>query len=69
MTAKRYSEAIQALGWKAPAVAAFFDVTERHAFRWQAGTTPVPLAVAIVLGLLVAGKVTPKQLNKIIGRS
>ena len=68
MPVKRYNEAIEALGWKAPDVAGFFDVTERTAFRWQAGDTPVPVPVAMLLELLVAGKVTPAYLQKLAGR-
>jgi hypothetical protein len=66
--AKRYNEAIAALGWKVPDVAVFFDVTVRTAFRWQAGTSPVPVPVAMLLELMVAGKVSPEFLQKIIGR-
>jgi hypothetical protein len=63
--AKRYNEAVKALGWKADAVATFFDVTERTAFRWQNGGPP--LAVAMVLGLLVTGKISPAELQKLAG--
>jgi hypothetical protein len=68
MSPKRYNEAVEELGWKVPDVAGFFDVTERHAFRWQAGDTPVPVPVAMLLELLVSGKVTPEFLQKIVGR-
>jgi hypothetical protein len=66
--AKRYNEAVEALGWKVPDVATFFDVTVRTVFRWQAGTSPVPVPVAMLLELMVAGKTSPEFLQKIIGR-
>jgi hypothetical protein len=65
IAAQRYNEAVETLGWKAPAVAAFFDVTERTTFRWQNGGPP--LAVSMVLGMLVAGKATPAELHKLAG--
>jgi hypothetical protein len=66
--AKRYNEVVEALGWKVPDVATFFDVTVRTVFRWQAGTSPVPVPVAMLLELMVAGKASPEFLQKIIGR-
>ena len=62
--AKRYNEVVEALGWKVPDVATFFDVTVRTVFRWQAGTSPVPVPVAMLLELMVAGKASPGVSSK-----
>lgn len=45
------------IGWTQEQVATFFDVTGRTVIRWEQGDTPIPVATAMLLRLIVSGRV------------
>jgi hypothetical protein len=58
MTAKQFQAAIDRLGLSQVAAARLFGSDPRTARRWALGERDVPECVAIVLRLLLAGKIT-----------
>jgi DNA-binding transcriptional regulator YiaG len=48
-----------ALGLTWPAIAQEFGVTERTVARWEAGTSPIPLAIEKLIGRMVRGRRIP----------
>lgn len=58
MTAAQLRAALDRLNLTGVAAAELFGVEIRTVRRWVSGDSPVPDAVAIVLRLVVAGKVT-----------
>ena len=57
MTANQIRAALDQLGLTQVAAAQLFGVEARSVRRWVSGNSPVPDAVAIVLRLVVAGKI------------
>jgi len=66
MTAKQYRAAIAALGLSQVGAARFLGVDGRTSRRWIAGERPVPEPVSRFLRYMVAAKVTPEQVEKLI---
>jgi len=58
VTANQIRAALDHLGLTQVAVAQLFGVEARSVRRWVSGDSPVPDAVAVVLRLVVAGKIT-----------
>lgn len=58
MTANQIRAALDHLGLTQVAAAGLFGVEARSVRRWVSGDSPVPDAVAVVLRLLIAEKIT-----------
>lgn len=69
MTAKQYSDAIERLGLTQVGAARFLGVDERTSRRWIAGERPIPEPVAKFLRYLIAAKVAPDEVEKLLSRS
>jgi hypothetical protein len=58
MTANQFRTAIDKLGLSQRGAGSLFGVDERTSRRWALGERDVPPCVAIVLRLMLAGKIT-----------
>lgn len=65
MTAKQFQAAIDRLGLSQLGAARLIDADGRTARRWALGERSVPPAVAILLRLLVAGKITTDDIDNV----
>lgn len=65
MTAKQYQAAIDKLGMSQIAAGRLLKVGPRTSRRWALDETPVPPAVAMLLHLMVKGRVQPEELEQI----
>jgi hypothetical protein len=64
MTPTQYREALAALRLSQVKAAGLFAADPRTSRRWALGELPVPACVAIVLRLLVAQKITLKDVKE-----
>lgn len=64
MTAKQYRAALKALELSQRGAARLFKAGERTSRAWALGEREVPEAIAILLRLMVAGKVTADDVEK-----
>jgi hypothetical protein len=58
MTSNQYRKAIEQLGLSQERAGLFFGYSARQSQRWAMGEASVPNAVAILLRLLLQGKIT-----------
>jgi hypothetical protein len=58
LTANQFRTAIDKLGLSQRGAAALFGADERTSRRWALGERDIPHCVAIVLRLMLAGKIT-----------
>lgn len=65
MTAKQYQAAIDRLGLSQLGAARLFGADGRTSRRWASGERSVPETVAILLRLLLAGKITAADIEKV----
>lgn len=63
MSAEEYKTAIHKLGMSQEAAAAPLGIGKRTSQGYALGEYPVPFAVAAILRLLVAGKITAKDIE------
>lgn len=63
MTAKQFQAAIDRLGLSQLGAARLFGADGRTARRWALGERSVPEPVAIILRLLLAGKITTDDID------
>lgn len=63
MTPKQFRAAIDKLGLSQQAAGRLFKAGERTPRRWATGEASVPLSVVILLRLMVAGKITIKDIE------
>jgi hypothetical protein len=68
MTAKQFQNAIDRLGLSQVGAARLFGSDPRTARRWAIGERSVPEPVAIILRLMLAGKITADDIIS-IGRA
>jgi DNA-binding transcriptional regulator YdaS (Cro superfamily) len=64
MTAHQYRAALAKLGLSQIAAARLLGSADRTSRRWALGERSVPPAVAILLKLMIAGKITPDDLRR-----
>jgi hypothetical protein len=64
MTAKRYQEILNELGWTERGASHFFGIGERTMRRWKA-EDHIGLPVAMVLELMIAKKLKPETVLEI----
>jgi hypothetical protein len=64
MTPKQFSAALDRLGLSQLGAARLFGVDGRSARRWVAGERAVPETVAILLRLMLAGKITADDVER-----
>jgi hypothetical protein len=62
-----YREALAALDLTQGAAARFVKVDERTSRRWATGEIPVPRAVALLLCVMIAKKISPARVYEISG--
>lgn len=67
MTANQYRSALSRLGLTQVGAARLFSAGERTSRRWASGEADVPRSVAILLRLLLAGKITVKDIEAVNG--
>ena len=65
MTAKQYQSAIDRLGLSQVGAARLVGADPRTGRRWALGERPVPQCVAILLLLMLAGKITVQDIEKL----
>jgi len=65
MTAKQFQAAIDRLGLSQVGAARLFGSDPRTARRWSIGERSVPEPVAIILRLMIAGKITADDITSI----
>ena len=65
MTAKQFQAAIDRLGLSQVGASRLFGSDPRTARRWALGERSVPEPVAILLRLMVAGKITADDINSV----
>jgi hypothetical protein len=63
MTAKQFQAAIDRLGLSQVGAARLVGADPRTARRWSAGERTVPEPVAIILRLMLAGKITETDVH------
>jgi len=63
MTAKQFQAAIDRLGLSQVGVARLLGADPRTARRWALGERSVPEPIAILLKLMVAGKITANDIE------
>lgn len=63
MTAKQFQAAIDRLGLSQVGAAKLFGADPRTGRRWALGERSVPGPVAILLRLMLAGKITAKDIR------
>lgn len=63
MTAKQFRDALDRLGLSQLGAARLFNANDRTARRWALGERSVPEGVSILLRLLLAGKITPDDIE------
>lgn len=66
MTANQYRTALERLSLSQVGAARLFQVGERTSRRWASGETPIPVSVAIVLGMLARKKVSLKDIEAVL---
>lgn len=64
MTPTQFRAALNRLGLTQVGAARLFDVDGRTARRWIAGDLPVPTAVAVLINLLLSGKIQISDIEK-----
>lgn len=64
MTAKQFSSALDRLGLSQLGAARLFNANGRTARRWALGERSVPEPVAILLRLMLAGKITADDIEE-----
>lgn len=64
MTSQQYSKAIDTLGLTHAAAAKVLGISERQDYRYAAGDTAVPVPIAKLLRLAIAGKITLAELER-----
>ena len=64
MTANQYRAALDRLGLSQVGAARLFGAGERTSRHWASGDRAVPEAVAILLRLMLAGKITAEDIEK-----
>lgn len=62
MTAIQFRSALDRLGASQTAIAPILGLSTRQMRRYAAGDAEIPRTVAIVLRLLMSGKITPEDL-------
>ena len=67
MTANQYRAALRRLDLTQVGAARLFGADERTGRRWANGERGIPTCVAIVLRLLIAGKITIADVESING--
>jgi hypothetical protein len=65
MTAKQYQAAIDRLGLSQLGAARLFGADGRTSRRWASGERSVPETVAILLRLMIAGKITADDIRSL----
>ena len=65
MTAKQFQAAIDRLGLSQVGAARLVGADPRTSRKWAAGDNAVPECVAILLRLMLAGKITAEDVNKV----
>lgn len=65
MTAKQFQAAIDRLGLSQVGAARLVGADPRTARKWSSGTNAVPECVAILLRLMLAGKITADDVNAV----
>jgi DNA-binding transcriptional regulator YiaG len=65
MTKTAYRSAIELLGLSQVKASVFFGVSRKTSPRWARGEAPVPGAVAKLLRLMIAHKISPEEVNKL----
>jgi DNA-binding transcriptional regulator YiaG len=63
MTTAEFRAALERLGLTQVAAAKLFDASARTARRWALGEVPVPSTVAMLLHLLLRGKIKIRDIN------
>ncbi len=63
MTANQFRAALDKIGISQLGAARLFQTGERTPRRWASGEAAVPPPVAIMLRLLIAGKITTKDIE------
>lgn len=69
MTAIQFRSALERLGASQTAIAGFLGISDRQARRYAAGDAEIPRTVAIILRLLVAGKLAAADLTAVTERN
>lgn len=69
MTSHQYREAIAALGLNQAEAASLLGVDARTSRRWACDERDVPMTVARFLRLMLALKLTPARVHKILDRT
>lgn len=69
MTPAQYKKTIESLGLTQVGAARFLGVDDRTSRRWIAGEREVPEPVARFLKFLVASKVTPDEVSRVLAKS
>ena len=64
MTSTQFRAALDRLALSQRGAARLFGADERTARRWALGERPIPSTVAILLRLMVAGKLIPKDIEE-----
>lgn len=64
MTPKQYQAAIDRLGLSQLGAARLFGADGRTSRRWASGERAVPETIAILLRLLLAGKIIPENIEQ-----
>jgi DNA-binding transcriptional regulator YiaG len=63
VTAKQFRNALDRLGLSQLGAARLFDANDRTVRRWAIGERSVPVGVAMMLRLLLAGKITVEDVE------
>ena len=67
MSPEAFKATLAALDFNQRTAAEFFGVNERQIRRWTIGEAPVPDAVRLLLGLMLAKKLTPSKVLALVG--
>jgi hypothetical protein len=65
MTSKQYQAALDRLKLSQLGAARLFGADGRTSRRWASGERSVPPQIAILLKLMLAGKITPKDIEAV----
>jgi DNA-binding transcriptional regulator YiaG len=65
MTKTAYRTAIDAIGLSQVKASTFFGVTRKTSPRWARGESPIPGAVAKLLRVMIAHKISPEEVDKL----
>lgn len=68
MAPEEYRDALGKLGFSQEGIAAYVGVGKRTSQGYALGEYPIPTGVAVILRLMIAGKIAPEDIEAAHGR-